>query len=418
MEKLQPVRGTHDLFGDDKRLHDRITECARTVAGSYGYEPVATPVLEFADVFQRTLGDASDIVTKEMYTFESGSGETITLRPEGTAPVARALVSGGRLQALPVRIFYEGPMFRRERPQKGRMRQFHQVGIELVGEGDPLGDVEVMVAGHRLLVALGLEDAVSLRVHTLGGGDARDRYREALREYLSGREKELSEDSCRRLARNPLRILDSKNPDDQAVVRDAPRLLDFLDGDSRGFFDSVLAGLDASGIPHEVDPLLVRGLDYYCHTTFEFVTDRLGAQGAVIAGGRYDGLTEFMGGAAVPGVGWAAGVERLALLSDGAPPQARLVCIIPVNEETKTATFALAEKLRDGGVGCELAIAGGLRRGLKRADRLGARAAVLLGADEMKEGRALVRDMDSGEQTSVPLGEIADFLASSGNGDG
>lgn len=415
-DKPQPVRGTHDLFGDDKRLHDHIVAVAREVAAGYGYEPMATPAFEFSEVFRRTLGETSDIVAKEMYTFESGSGEEITLRPEGTAPVARALVSGGRLQALPARLFYEGPMFRRERPQKGRMRQFHQAGIELVGEGDPLGDVEVIAAARRLLAALGLDGAARLRVHTLGSAAAREAYRAELLAYLQGRAGRLSGDSRRRLGSNPLRVLDSKDAGDREVVAGAPRLLDFLDADSRAFFDSVTAGLDALGIAHEVDPRLVRGLDYYCHTTFEFVTDRLGAQGAVIAGGRYDGLTAFMGGPAVAGVGWAAGIERLALLAGAPPARPRPLFLAPVGPAARAAALALAERLRDAGIACETGLAGDLKRQLRRADRIGARAAVLIRDADMAAGRVVVRDLDSGGQEEVALDRLAAFLAEGGGG--
>ena len=404
---LQPVRGTHDLFGDDKRRFDHIVAAARSVAAGYGYAPMATPAFEFTEVFRRTLGETSDIVTKEMYTFASGSGEEVTLRPEGTAPVARALVSGGRLQVLPARLFYDGPMFRRERPQKGRMRQFHQVGIELIGEPSPVGDVEVIAAGARLLERLGLTDSVTLLLHTLGNGASRDRYRTALVAYLDQHRGSLSADSQRRLDRNPLRVLDSKAPEDREVADKAPRLLDHLDSDSAGFFAEVRCQLDALKIGYEIDPLLVRGLDYYMHTTFEFVTDRLGAQGAVLAGGRYDGLTERMGGPSLAGTGWAAGIERLSMLTgDNLPAAPRPVLVARVAEDATTQALRCAEALRDAGVPAELALQGSLKRQLRHADRIGARAAVLLGKRELEAGVVSVRDLDSGEQSEIPVAQL------------
>ena len=411
-ERLRPVRGTHDLFGDDKRRFDHIVAVARAVAAAYGYAPMATPAFEFTEVFRRTLGETSDIVTKEMYTFASGSGEEVTLRPEGTAPVARALVSGGRLQVLPARLFYDGPMFRRERPQKGRMRQFHQVGIELIGEPSPAGDVEVIAAGARLLAALGLADSVALRLHTLGNAASRDRYRGALVGYLDARREALSADSRRRLDRNPLRVLDSKAPEDREVAAGAPRLLDYLDPESAAFFAAVRGHLDTLGIGYGVDPLLVRGLDYYRHTTFEFVTDRLGAQGAVLAGGRYDGLTERMGGPPLAGTGWAAGIERLALLAgDALPAAARPVLVACISEAATAPALRCAEALRDTGLATEVALQGSLKRQLRHADRIGARAAVLLGDRELEAGLAVVRDLDTGQQSEVEHARLPGHLA-------
>ena len=408
---LQPVRGTHDLFGDDKRRFDHIVAAARSVAASYGYAPMATPAFEFTEVFRRTLGETSDIVAKEMYTFASGSGEEVTLRPEGTAPVARALVSGGRLQVLPARLFYDGPMFRRERPQKGRMRQFHQVGIELIGEPSPVGDVEVIAAGARLLERLGLTAAVTLHLHTLGNGASRDRYRTALVAYLDQHRGSLSADSQRRLDQNPLRVLDSKAPEDREVADKAPRLLDHLDPDSAGFFAEVRCQLDALKIGYEIDPLLVRGLDYYTHTAFEFITEDLGAQGTVLGGGRYDGLIEMIGGPATPGIGWAAGIERLALLLGNEPAVRRPVAVVPVGAAAERVARRVTQELRHGGLAADLGFGGNLSKRMKRANKLNAAAAVILGEDELAQGAATVRDLDSGEQEQVPLDRLTDVLA-------
>ncbi|MBF0394553.1 MAG: histidine--tRNA ligase, partial [Alphaproteobacteria bacterium] len=314
MMSLQPVRGTHDLLPEEARRHRRVEDTAFEIAERYGYGEIATPIFEFTEVFARTLGETSDVVTKEMYTFTDRGGESITLRPEGTAGVARAFISGGLSQHLPLKFFYRGPMFRYERPQKGRLRQFHQVGVEFLGVSDPLADAEVIGLGAHLLDALGLAGRVQLELNSLGDAESRAAYREALVAYLSRFKDALSKESLDRLERNPLRILDSKDEGDRRVVADAPLLGDHLNEASRAFFDGLKRGLDGLGVAYRVNPRLVRGLDYYCHTAFEFTTDALGAQGTVLAGGRYDGLIGQMGGPATPGIGWAAGVERLGML--------------------------------------------------------------------------------------------------------
>ena len=411
MSKLQPVRGTHDLLPDRARAFRRVADAARTVAGRYGYHEMATPIFEFSEVFKRTLGDTSDIVTKEMYTFTDRSGAEVTLRPEGTAGVARAVISGGLAQRMPLKYFYAGPMFRYERPQKGRLRQFHQIGVELLGVGEPVGDVEVIALGAAILEELGVAGQTVLELNTLGNTGSREAYRGVLVDYLEARRAELSEDSVSRLARNPLRILDSKNPGDRAVVAEAPLLGDSLDDQSADFFASVRAGLDRLGIAYTLNPRLVRGLDYYCHTAFEFTTDALGAQGAVIAGGRYDGLVAQMGGPQTAGIGWAGGIERLSMLADEPEPPPRPIALVPVGPEAEAETLALADRLRRAGLVIELGYRGSLKRRLSRADRLDARAAVILGEDELARDVATVRDLDSGDQEEVALSALADRLA-------
>ena len=411
MSKLQPVRGTHDLLPERARAFRRVADAARTVAGRYGYHEMATPIFEFSEVFKRTLGDTSDIVTKEMYTFTDRSGAEVTLRPEGTAGVARAVISGGLAQRMPLKYFYAGPMFRYERPQKGRLRQFHQIGVELLGVGEPIGDVEVIALGAAILEELGVAGQTVLELNTLGNTGSREAYRGVLVDYLEARRAELSDDSVSRLARNPLRILDSKNPGDRAVVAEAPLLGDSLDAQSADFFASVRAGLDRLGIAYTLNPRLVRGLDYYCHTAFEFTTDALGAQGAVIAGGRYDGLVAQMGGPQTAGIGWAGGIERLSMLADEPGPPPRPIALVPVGPEAEAETLALADSLRRAGLVIELGYRGSLKRRLSRADRLDARAAVILGEDELARDVATVRDLDSGDQEEVALSALADRLA-------
>ncbi|MCY4550118.1 MAG: histidine--tRNA ligase [Defluviicoccus sp.] len=411
MARLQPVRGTHDLLPEQARAFRRVADAARGVAERYGYHEMATPIFEFSEVFKRTLGDTSDIVTKEMYTFADRSGAEITLRPEGTAGVARAVISGGLAQHMPLKYFYAGPMFRYERPQKGRLRQFHQIGVELLGVAEPLGDIEAIALGAATLDALGVSGQVTLELNTLGNAASRAAYRELLVDYFEARRGELSRDSLDRLARNPLRILDSKNPGDRAAIAGAPTLGDSLDAESADFFASVRDGLDRLGIAYAVNPRLVRGLDYYCHTAFEFTTDALGAQGAVIAGGRYDGLVGQMGGPETPGVGWAGGIERLSMLAGAPEPPPRPIALIPIGPRAEAETLVLADRLRRAGFAIELGYRGNLSRRLSRADRVNARAAVILGEDELARDMATVRDLDSGAQDEVPLAALADRLA-------
>lgn len=410
MSSLQPVRGTHDLLPEEMRRHRHVADAARRITSLYGFHEMATPIFEFTDVFKRTLGDTSDIVTKEMYSFERG-GDALTLRPENTAGVARAVMSGGLLQHAPLKYFYYGPMFRYERPQKGRQRQFHQIGIETIGVAEPLADVEAIACGARVLDALGILARTTLEINTLGDTESRSAYRGKLVEYLRRYEADLSEDSRRRLERNPLRILDSKDEGDRRIVADAPLFDDSLTEKARAFFQAVCDGLTRLGIAFTRNQRLVRGLDYYCHTAFEFTTTELGAQSAVMAGGRYDGLIEQMGGPATPGIGWAAGVERLALLVRDVPLAPRPIAIVPVGPEGESVAQTLAETLRRDGFVIELGYRGNVSRRLKSANKLSARAAVLIGEDELKRKAATVRDLDSGEQAEVPLEALKDRLA-------
>jgi histidyl-tRNA synthetase len=414
MATIRPVRGTHDLFGETIRRHRQVIDTGRATAALYGYEEIATPIFEFTEVFKRSLGDTSDVVTKEMYTFEDRGGESLTLRPENTASVARAIISNGLLQSPPLKLFYAGPMFRYERPQKGRLRQFHQIGVELIGAPQPLGDVEVIAIGAHILDRLGIADLVTLELNTLGDPDSRQAYRQQLVSYLDAFRDRLSEDSRLRLERNPMRILDSKNEDDRRIVADAPKLEESLNQASRDFFAEVRARLDELGITYRLNPHLVRGLDYYTHTAFEFTTTALGAQGAVIAGGRYDGLVEEIGGPSTPGVGWAAGVERLALLATEEPRPARPVAIVPIGPAAEAEARRLAAELRHGGIAVELAFSGKPGQRMKRADRANARFALSLGDAELESGMLKLRDLDSGTETTVERQRIAAHLGAVG----
>lgn len=411
MAKLQPVRGTHDLLPEQARGHHHVVETARAVAAHYCYATIDTPIFEFTEVFKRTLGETSDVVSKEMYSFEDKGGESITLRPEGTAGVVRAVMSGGLAQELPLKYFYAGPMFRYERPQKGRQRQFHQIGVELLGVPEPSGDVEIIALGAQILDDLGLLAHTTLELNTLGDHESRTDYRAHLVAYFNRYRADLSADSRDRLDRNPLRILDSKDRGDREIVAGAPGFADYLNPKSADFFAAVRAGLDDLGIAYSLTPTLVRGLDYYCHTAFEFTTTALGAQGTVMAGGRYDGLMEIMGGPPTPGVGWAAGIERLAMMSGDIPPAPRPIALIPVGDAAAVRAVPLAHRLRRAGLTVDLAHRGNVSRRMKRANKTHARAAILLGEDELQRNAATLRDLDTGNQVEVSLDDLEAQLA-------
>jgi histidyl-tRNA synthetase len=403
---LQPVRGTRDLIGEDFRAHHHVVETARRVSALYGFEEWSTPIFEDTRVFSRGLGDTSDVVSKEMYTFTDRGGDSITLRPEATAGLCRALVSNGLVQSnLPRKVFYTGPMFRYERPQKGRYRQFHQIDVEVLGAAEPLADAEVIACGWDVLNALGIADGVVLEINTLGDTESRDAYRAALVAYLSDHRASLSEDSQVRLEKNPLRVLDSKDETDKKIVADAPVMRDHLTADAARFYEKVLGYLTGFGVPFRQNDRIVRGLDYYSHTAFEFVTDRLGAQGTVLGGGRYNGLVEEMGGPPTPSVGWAAGIERLSMLLAAPPPAPRPVAVIPVAEAQEAEALALAQRLRAAGVVTEVAYKGNLKRRMERANKQHARVALILGEDEAKQGVVQFRDLDGGSQETLSRDE-------------
>lgn len=410
MQKVQSVRGTYDLYGVTKRKMKKVITTASAVVEKYGFEEIETPVFEFTEVFSRNLGDTSDIVTKEMYCFTDKGGESLTLRPEGTAGVVRAFISNGMQQNLPVKFYYSGPMFRYERPQKGRQRQFTQFGTELLGVETPQADIEVIAMAYEFLEKLGLNGQVTVEINSLGDTESRNAYREKLVAYLKEHYDRLSEDSRNRLERNPLRILDSKEECDREVVEKAPLYSDSLNEPSRNFFAAVLKGLDLLDIKYRINNRLVRGLDYYSHTVFELTTDKLGAQGTVLAGGRYDGLVEQMGGAAVSGIGWACGVERLSMLLENDVPLPRPVAVIPVGEDTADAALQIAGKLRLAGFHVEQGYSGNMKKRISRANKINAVKAVIIGSDELAANSVTVKDLDSGEQKTVSLDKLQEEL--------
>ena len=411
MRELQPVRGTRDIMPEEFRQHNYLVDQLRYFAELYGYSEISTPIFEFSDVFKRTLGDTSDIVTKEMYTFSDKGGDEITLRPEGTAGVARMLISSGLKQNLPLKYFYNGPMFRYERPQKGRFRQFHQIGVELLGVPEVIGDIEVIALASSMLDGLGILSQCTLEINTLGNKVSRKGYRHKLINYLRDYRDQLSEDSRRRLDRNPLRVLDSKDKGDKKIIENAPEFVESLDAESKDFFSGVKEGLDKLSISYKLNSRLVRGLDYYCHTAFEFTTGGLGAQGTVLAGGRYDGLVEQMGGPKIAGVGWAAGIERMAMLVNHSPDRKRPIAVIPVVADLQMEALLLAKDLRSAGNVVELGYRGNMSRRLKRANKLNAIFAVLIGPDEIRRGMVTLRNLDTGNQEEVSLDTLTDHLS-------
>lgn len=407
---FQPVRGTHDLLPDECRRHRYITSLAKKLALFYGFEEIATPIFEFNGVFNR-LGDTSDVVSKEMYTFEDKGGERISLRPEGTAAVVRAVISNGLTQNLPLKFFYSGPMFRYDRPQKGRQRQFHQIGVELLGVPHFQADVECIALAAHMLDSLDIK--AQLKINTLGDAESRQAYKNALVDFLTPYTRDLSEDSQIRLSKNPLRILDSKDAKDRKIVEEAPLYSAYLTDASKMFFDQVLAHLTHLKIPYHIDVRLVRGLDYYCHTAFAFASEELGSQGEILGGGRYDGLMKNMGGPEVAGIGWAAGIERLALLTPLAIPTDPLVAFIPIGEEATWKAWTLVTEWRREGLRIELLAEGAMSKRFKRADRMHASFVLICGEEELAKSGIMIRDLGTGEQKFVPFTEALGYLKES-----
>lgn len=367
MSTPQAIRGTQDIFGPDAEAFAHVVETFERVRKLYRFRRVEMPVFEKTEVFSRSIGETTDVVSKEMYSFEDRGGESLTLRPEFTAGICRAYLTNGWQQHAPLKVATHGPLFRYERPQKGRYRQFHQLDAEIIGAAEPQADVELLVLADQLLKELGIADGVTLMLNTLGDGASRDAWRAALIEYFRAVKDLLSEDSQDRLERNPLRILDSKDPRDKAFVADAPKIDDYLSGEAQDFFGKVTSGLDAAGVAWTRAPALVRGLDYYRHTAFEFVTDRLGAQGTVLGGGRYDGLMESLGGPFTPAVGWAAGVERLAMLCGERVQDELEVAVVAENVDLEEEAARLVAIYRRAGVVAELFASGSPRKRFDRA---------------------------------------------------
>ena len=408
----------NDILPDVSGTWRYLETVVRDIVQSYGYEEIRLPLLEHTELFRRSIGEVTDIVEKEMYTFDDRNGESLTLRPEATASVVRAGITNGMLHNQRQKLWTSGPMFRYEKPQKGRYRQFYQFDVEALGFEGPDVDAELIIMCARMWRALGLS-RLTLEINSLGTAESRAQYRETLVDYFSGVKSQLDEDSIRRLDQNPLRILDSKNPEMQDIVAAAPVMIDFLDEESAEHFQALKRMLDAAGVAYSVNPRLVRGLDYYSRTVFEWVTDALGSQGAVCSGGRYDGLVEKLGGKPTPAVGWAMGIERFVALFEAcggeAPATGADVYVVAVGDKTLEAAFAIAERLRDevAGIRVELNLGGGsFKSQLKRADKSGAEYALILGEQEIADQRAGLKPLRSTEdQTSVAFEELSARLA-------
>jgi histidyl-tRNA synthetase len=411
IETPRPIRGTQDMLGETAERFGRVVETFEKVRRLYGFRRVEVPVFEATAVFSRSLGETTDVVSKEMYSFEDRGGDSLTLRPEFTAGIARAYLTEGWQQHAPLKVATHGPLFRYERPQKGRFRQFHQIDAEVIGAGEPAADVELLAFADQLLRELGVSDGVTLKLNTLGDAATREAWRAALVDHFREHQGALSEDSLERLEKNPLRILDSKDPRDRPVADAAPSIDDYLSDEAGAFFEAVTKGLDAAGVRWTRDARLVRGLDYYRHTAFEFVTDRLGAQGTVLGGGRYDGLIETLGGPHTPAVGWAAGIERLAMLIDAPEPERVAVAVVPMGEAAEAAAIKVIAGLRRSGIAADMAYKGNMKRRMQKADAWGARFAIILGEDELARGEAAVKELSTGAQTSVALDRLPETLA-------
>ena len=406
----QRIRGTQDIFGEEADRFHAVVDAFDRVRRLFAFRRVEVPVFEATEVFARSIGETTDIVSKEMYTFPDRGGDSLTLRPEFTAGIARAYLSEGWQQHAPLKLATHGPVFRYERPQKGRFRQFHQLDAEIIGSDSPQADVELLAMADQLLHELGIADGVILQLNTLGDSETREGWRAALVAHFEQHRGDLSEDSLARLDKNPLRILDSKDPKDRPIADAAPAIDDHLSDAAATFFDQVTSGLDAAGVAWTRNARLVRGLDYYRHTAFEFVTDRLGAQGTVLAGGRYDGLIEALGGPHTPAVGWAAGIERLAMLIEAPANQNIDVALIPLGSAAEMEGAALLSSMRRVGISADMSFSGNMKRRMTKANAAGAQIAVIIGDDELASMEMGVKDLTSGEQLKVPVSQLTTFL--------
>ncbi|WP_105167510.1 histidine--tRNA ligase [Pseudoalteromonas sp. T1lg23B] len=418
-KQIQAVRGMNDCLPGTTQIWQKVEETLRKTVASYGYQEIRFPIVESTDLFKRSIGEVTDIVEKEMYTFDDRSGDSLTLRPEGTAVCVRAGNENGLLYNQEQRLWYMGPMFRHERPQKGRYRQFHQFGVETFGIASADIDAEVILMTARLWKEFGISQYVRLELNSLGSNEARAQYRDALVAFLEQHVEQLDEDSKRRMHSNPLRVLDSKNPEVQALLVDAPKLSEHLDDESKAHFANLCERLDAAGVEYQVNEKLVRGLDYYNRTVFEWVTESLGAQGTVCAGGRYDGLVEQLGGKATPAVGFAMGLERLVLMLQelecvGQIRRSADVYVAAMGDKASIQAPVIAEQLRTDVSGLRVMVhagGGNFKKQLKRADKSDALVALILGEDELAEGKVTVKYLrEQKEQITVSLAEVTTLL--------
>ncbi len=409
--KLQPVRGTKDLFGDEITTFNHIINSAKRRGEIFGFEELQTPIFEFSEIFERNLGEDSDIVSKEVYKFLDRSENFLTLRPEFTAGIVRALISNGELQQiLPRKFFSYGPIFRYDRPQKGRQRQFHQINFEIFGEENLLSDVEMITLASAILKDLKILNKTTLEINSLGCKQTKESYEESLKLYFSKFKSDLSQDSQIRLEKNPLRILDSKDSKDHEIISSAPKIGDFFSNEARSRFDLILNFLTKLGVEHRVNERLVRGLDYYTSTVFEFITSHEGAQNTVLAGGRYDNLVEKMGGKKIPAIGFAAGIERLMMLSDCVSTKLRPITVVYISDNEKLIALETTQKLRAHGIATDFVFEGNFKKQMKRATQNNSHFVIIIGEEEAKNCEVLVKDFDSTKEQRIKQDLLVYYL--------
>ena len=406
MDKVQQVRGTKDIFPNEMVKYNSVIDKARSISKLFGFDEASFPLIEKSRVFTRPLGESSDVVSKEMYSFNDRGGDSITLRPEGTAGIIRSILSNGKLNDLPLKLFYSGPMFRYERPQKGRLRQFTQIGIESIGNPDALEDVEVILCGIKILSGLGIKKNCILNINTLGDNVSRNEYKKNLVKYFLKNETKLSGLSKNRLALNPLRILDSKEIEDQEIIKNAPLFSSFLNNSSIDHFEKVLKYLKKLDVEFIHNEKLVRGLDYYSHTTFEFITEDLGAQGTVLGGGRYDGLSEMLGGPHIPAVGFAAGVDRLVMMNKLKNDLPVAISIIPIQKENFDHCYSLMNTLRNNNIRAEIHPGGNVSKYLKKINKKNQKIVILVGDKEIENKKVVLKNLSTGDQFEVQNEEL------------
>lgn len=410
-EKLQPVRGTKDLYGAEISAFNLVVEITKKLSTLYGFNEIATPIFEFSEIFERNLGETSDIISKEVYKFPDRGDNFLTLRPEFTAGIVRAFISNGELsQNLPQKLFSFGPIFRYDRPQKGRQRQFHQINFEIIGQNHFLSDVEAILLSKQILENLEVLPKTTLQINSLGCSETKDKYQNALQKYFKNYQQDLSEDSKNRLIKNPLRILDSKDEKDIKIAKNAPQISDFYSSDAKNRFENILESLDSAGIKYQVNSRLVRGLDYYTSTVFEFTTNDLGAQNTVLAGGRYDDLIAKMGGQDLPAIGFAGGIERLMLLANLKINKPYPVFVVYVSENEQQNAFELVEKLRESGIYAEIIFGSNMKKQMKKATSSDAKFVIIIGEEEIKSKKFTVKNFDSGSEEKITVDNIIQYL--------
>ena len=412
LQKARKVKGTNDLFGNEILYHNQIKSCFDKICTSFNFKEISTPILEHSEIFTKSLGISSDIVLKEMYSFVDKGNDHLVLRPEGTAATARAVITNS-LEQETNKLFYKGPMFRREKPQSGRLRQFHQVGVEYLGSENYVKDLEIIIIAENFLKELGIRDKVTFEINSLGNDESRKKYNCALKEFLKKNANKLSDSSKERLEKNPMRVLDSKDPQDQALIKKSPSILDFLDLESKDFFKDVVNSLDKMKINYKLNRFLVRGLDYYNHTAFEYITREQKSQNALLAGGRYNGLVKSLGGSDLAGVGWAAGIERIVMnLEKIIDNNSKIICFFTTTADLDKELLKVISDIKlKSNIKINLITSGGLKKKFIKANKVGAHGCIVLGESEWESKKVIWKDFVSGQQELIDLIRIEEFLS-------